>query len=236
MLDNKAETNQPHQPTKKFGLNPAAAERFGQSMDKILNGSYTPPEDPYLTAVDKLAQEISKKEQRAIDAEKNGLIDPLTGCYNEKYLEKFIKENFNPNRDHHRLGLAYVDVNNLKKTNDTYGHQAGDELIKRSADYLRNTFRKEDIIIHLHGDEFIVICNNHENDTEFVTNLPLAIKNRVSFKPTEDFIFDGKNINYSVAIGVAVYDRDLDSSSLQKTQHRSDLLMQANKVEMKAGR
>lgn len=169
------------------------------------------------------------------ELERSALVDPLTGCYNEKYLTKFIHENFDPQRHHLQLGFAYIDVNNLKKVNDTYGHQAGDELIKRSANYLRSTFRKGDIVVHLHGDEFVVICNNHGKKDNFDSYLPDAIKDRISSKPPESFTYNGKNIDYSVAVGVAVFDQEQDSN-IFTTLERSDFLMQTNKAEMKAGR
>jgi GGDEF domain-containing protein len=50
-----------------------------------------------------------------------------------------------------------IDIDELKPTNDTYGHAAGDELIRRTGEVLRSVFRSEDIIARIGGDEFAVI-------------------------------------------------------------------------------
>ena len=50
-----------------------------------------------------------------------------------------------------------VDVNGMKSTNDTFGHAAGDELLRRTAQVLKLSFRKEDIIARIGGDEFVVL-------------------------------------------------------------------------------
>lgn len=222
--------------SNRYGLSQTAINNFDQKMGEILNPSYIPPENPVIAAANSLKKKIDQSNQRAKEAEERNLIDPLTGCYNEKYLTKFIGENFDSHRHHLQLGFAYIDVNNLKKINDTYGHQAGDELIKHSAVYLKKTFRKEDVVIHLHGDEFVVICHNHGEKDNFATSLPSAIKERVFSKPPESFIYHNKTISYNVAVGVAVFDRNQDGENLLTTLERSDFLMQTQKTEMKFGR
>ena len=89
------------------------------------------------------------------------LIDGLTGIYNlngflnnaEKYMKlvKRKKENFL---------VAFIDVDNLKNINDTYGHQTGSSIISKTAEALKLTFRESDIIARFGGDEFIVIIKD----------------------------------------------------------------------------
>jgi diguanylate cyclase (GGDEF)-like protein len=81
--------------------------------------------------------------------------DTLTGLYNRTYFEEVVKE-LEGARDK-PLSILMADINNLKKTNDQSGHDAGDELIRRTADVFRESFRDEDTIARIGGDEFAVI-------------------------------------------------------------------------------
>ena len=148
----------------------------------------------------------------------------MTNCFNRNFFEKFKQENFDPNRDDNRIGLVFVDVNNLKTINDTQGHEAGDTLIKNTASFLKSNFRKDDLVVRLGGDEFIVICRNYDNSPNFEEKLLHKITEKLANNP-----------NKSLAFGVAVYDKNQDFSNLDKTKDRADTHMYQNKREMKAG-
>jgi len=178
---------------------------------------------PAVDAANKLSAELD-------EARKNSLVDSLTGCYNRNYFEKFKTENFNPDRDHHKIGLVFADVNNLKKINDTQGHKFGDKLIKHAADFLKSSFRKDDLVVRLGGDEFLIICHNDGNDPDFSVNLP----KKVTEKLTKNLLKEkNKKNSLSLAFGIAVYDKNQDFSNLDKTKDRADLQMYRNKKEMK---
>ena len=78
--------------------------------------------------------------------------DMLTGLYNRnKYIDKI---EFFEGTSLHNIGVAYIDLNGLKKTNDKYGHEAGDQLICRAADAILSVFSKN--AFRVGGDEFVV--------------------------------------------------------------------------------
>ena len=135
--------------------------RFEDREDSM--ASYT------LRAVDKVYKEIADAKEKAKEALENSLVDPLTGCFNQNYFEKKFKiENFNPLYDRNKIALVYIDLNGLKEINDTPedkggGHKVGDQQIKKTAKLLRSRFRGEDIVIRLHGDEFVVICRDRKD-------------------------------------------------------------------------
>lgn len=81
--------------------------------------------------------------------------DPLTGLYNRRYYEQ-IKETVD-SEPYYPLTLVLGDVNGLKLTNDAFGHDAGDQLLKRVASVFRKTCREGDIITRIGGDEFILL-------------------------------------------------------------------------------
>ena len=81
--------------------------------------------------------------------------DPLTGLYNRRYYEQ-IKKTID-SEPYYPLTLVLGDVNGLKLTNDAFGHDAGDLLLKKVAAVFRKTCREGDIITRLGGDEFILL-------------------------------------------------------------------------------
>ncbi len=81
--------------------------------------------------------------------------DPLTGLFNRRYYEQ-IKQTMD-SEPYYPLTLVLGDVNGLKLTNDAFGHDAGDQLLKRVAAVFRKTCREGDIITRLGGDEFILL-------------------------------------------------------------------------------
>lgn len=96
-------------------------------------------------------------ERKRIDDEIRYLSfhDQLTGLYNRRYYDIEV-ERLNTNRN---LPISFItaDINGLKMTNDVFGHNSGDELIKLAAKTLKEACREDDIIVRLGGDEFIVV-------------------------------------------------------------------------------
>ena len=79
-------------------------------------------------------------------------LDPLTGCLRREALRDLP--------DCRRYVVAIVDINNLKVINDTFGHLAGDDIIKFVADMVKSVIRSEDTLIRYGGDEFLTIFND----------------------------------------------------------------------------
>lgn len=96
-------------------------------------------------------------ERKKIDDEIRYLSfhDQLTGLYNRRYYDIEI-ERLNTARNC-PISFITADINGLKMTNDVFGHNSGDELIKLAADTLKSVCREDDIIVRLGGDEFIVV-------------------------------------------------------------------------------
>lgn len=81
--------------------------------------------------------------------------DQLTGLYNRRFFEEELSR-----LDHPRnlpLTIAMVDVNGLKLTNDAFGHMAGDNLLKRVSQVIKNVCRTDDIVARIGGDEFVLL-------------------------------------------------------------------------------
>ena len=88
--------------------------------------------------------------------------DPLTGLYNRAYFEEELNK-LEGSRSF-PLGVLMVDIDNMKLTNDSLGHGAGDELICRTAGVLKAVFRHEDVIARIGGDEFTALLPKTDQD------------------------------------------------------------------------
>lgn len=99
------------------------------------------------------------------EMERVSFTDPLTGVFNRRYFERFLKnEVARARRFNHTLSLAMLDVDHFKNFNDTLGHPAGDQLLRELADLLTATVRTTDIVARYGGEEFCVILPEISED------------------------------------------------------------------------
>jgi diguanylate cyclase (GGDEF)-like protein len=108
------------------------------------------------------AQLYAKAEQRA-------RIDELTNLFNRRHFDETLSMEIHR---HSRFGssfsLALIDVDNLKSYNDTFGHPAGDKLLKQVGQSLKNEMRKIDFTFRYGGDEFAIIMANTNIDDAYI--------------------------------------------------------------------
>ncbi|MGA7218891.1 MAG: diguanylate cyclase [Candidatus Sulfotelmatobacter sp.] len=84
--------------------------------------------------------------------------DALTGLYNRRYLEETLeREVRRAARTSQSLGVLMIDLDHFKKFNDTYGHEAGDAILREAASLLAAGIRAEDFVCRFGGEEFVVI-------------------------------------------------------------------------------
>ena len=95
-------------------------------------------------------------------------IDHLTGVSSRKVFERDLRhalEILNGTKEEHRAGVEplkeisviFIDLDHFKQVNDTSGHAAGDEVLKKVAELMRNTLRESDVLARYGGDEFVVL-------------------------------------------------------------------------------
>lgn len=84
--------------------------------------------------------------------------DPLTGLYNRRYMEESLeRELHRATRNRYPIGVIMVDIDHFKHFNDTFGHDAGDTLLRAVGTFLQNSVRAEDIACRYGGEEFALI-------------------------------------------------------------------------------
>jgi diguanylate cyclase len=113
--------------------------------------------------LDRLRETLASTRQRMAKVEKmrqklrdDALTDPMTGLWNKRALTERLGEAL-ASSEMHPLGLIVFDIDNFKKINDTFGHQAGDRALKAMADQTSKALRASDVLFRYAGDEFVVM-------------------------------------------------------------------------------
>ena len=149
---------------EQLGINPDfVAPVFGISeiIGALVIGGCPFPLDEERKNVSMLVDLLSNALQNAalIDLSKTSVwVDHLTGVSNRLYFaQRFESEIRRAENYHQPLALIMIDIDEFKKINDTYGHPAGDVVIKKIAQIIRKNTRGSDLVSRFGGDEFIVL-------------------------------------------------------------------------------
>jgi diguanylate cyclase (GGDEF)-like protein len=134
--------------------------------------------------------------------------DPLTDLPNRILFYKHLNRTINQARRHqHKLAVLFIDLDNFKTINDTFGHAQGDRLLTRVAKSLQNSMRENDMVARLSGDEFAVIVEKIHSPQDAVIVAKKLLE--ILSKPFE---VDGSDVELSASIGVSIYPMDAEDS------------------------
>lgn len=137
----------------------------------------------------------------------SSLRDGATGLYNRRFLEEFIdKSSEQAARSNISYAVLMIDIDYFKMVNDTYGHDAGDVVIKSLAEILVHNIRKADLPVRYGGEEFLVLLHN----TTTAGALGVAEKIRMHFNEKK-FQFGHDTVQKTLSIGIAHFPSQADS-------------------------
>jgi diguanylate cyclase (GGDEF)-like protein len=143
--------------------------------------------------------------------------DPLTGLYNRwsiQTLPEICKQHDGPKE----TALVLLDIDHFKTVNDTYGHAAGDEAIKRCADLIRRTFGDDDFIARIGGEEFVILLPG--KDVRYAYELAETLRRTMEAEP---LIFQEKRITLTASFGIS-HDA-VDAHSFPHLLERADVCL-----------
>ncbi len=126
------------------------------------------------------------------EMERTAVTDPLTGAYNRHQFERALRrEMARVRRYRHPISLLMIDVCDFKRVNDRFGHMAGDQILIKLAEVLRDNIRESDIVARFGGDEFVVLMpdTTERQARKVQTRINRAIeKHNRTAPPAEIFI------------------------------------------------
>jgi diguanylate cyclase (GGDEF)-like protein len=125
--------------------------------------------------------------------------DALTGLPNRKLYYERLEQALKRVQRGERLAVLYLDLDHLKRVNDTLGHPIGDKLLKGVADRLRGCVRDIDYACHLSGDEFAIIQTMLDQPSDAA-----ALAMRIREAIVKPFDLDGHQVKVDVSIGISV--------------------------------
>ena len=141
--------------------------------------------------------------ENALEHEKSitlASFDPLTGAYNRREGFKLVKQLLQRAYiEDKNLCLVVLDIDHFKKFNDTYGHDAGDTVLKEVVKAIRNSIRNDDVVIRWGGEEFLVVLNGVP--TEKVKDVAERIRKNIESKKVQ--LPNGEEVRVTASIGVA---------------------------------
>lgn len=115
-------------------------------------------------------------------------------------------------RDRERLALLYIDLDDFKPVNDTFGHAVGDQLLQQVAKRIQGCVRESDTVSRIGGDEFIVLLNTIQ-----ASRYALTVAENIRAVLNQAFTLQGHHVQISASIGIASYpDHGIDQKQLTR--------------------
>lgn len=150
-----------------------------------------------------------------LELSKAAVVDPLTGAYNYRYFRHEL-ENIIKGEDNKCISLVMLDINNFKQINDSYGHLAGDYVLRELAGMLQQNVRSCDTVTRNGGDEFALILPGAtaKESIQVMKRIEEAVKEHV-------FRFDGNDISVTVSWG-AITSKCLELDGLNRVIAQAD--------------
>jgi two-component system, cell cycle response regulator len=135
---------------------------------------------------------------------KGGMFDPLTGAFSKRYIMDRLKEEVKIAKGTGgHCSLMVMDMDKFKTINDTYGHSAGDMILKEFVIAIRKAIRATDLLGRFGGDEFVIVLPTAENTKALQVAEEIADSVR-----NHDIKIEKKKVTVTCSIGVAAFPED----------------------------
>jgi diguanylate cyclase (GGDEF)-like protein/hemerythrin-like metal-binding protein len=167
--------------------------------------------------------ELKNKEKENLKLEEMAFSDPLTGTLNRRKFEELSAQEVQRSKRYKsNLSFLMLDIDHFKAINDTYGHAAGDEILKHFSSVCLEMARSLDIVARIGGEEFVVMLPETSSDGAYMFAERFREKIFNSTVNIQDI-----TIKYSVSIGIAVLDSEVDADVKSIMQRADKALYEA---------
>tara|TARA_B100000989_G_scaffold297736_1_gene284497 strand:- start:367 stop:2388 length:2022 start_codon:yes stop_codon:yes gene_type:complete len=169
-----------------------------------------------LQRMDKTLTEV---ENSRVLAQELAYYDDLTGLANRRLLTEHMEYVLDiATRENQHGALLFIDLDNFKTLNDSRGHAAGDELLKKVAESLKKVFRSTDTIARLGGDEFVILSGHLEDSEEAVINQVHSLMLKLRHVLSEKFVVLGESYHLTASIGITTFPNMADNIDILMKQ------------------
>jgi diguanylate cyclase (GGDEF)-like protein len=149
------------------------------------------------------------------------MIDEFTGLFSKNYVVRRLEEEIQRARRGSLLTVTMLDLDAFKSCNDTFGHQFGDEVLKRVSSTLKTNMRLHDSVGRYGGEEFLIV------QPELTESEAVAMVGRLKQDVAEECLYgEGRELRVTFSAGIAEWDRRLGAEELI---HRADCALYAAK-------
>lgn len=146
--------------------------------------------------------DISDRKTLENELEEMATRDPLTGLFNRREMSRVLEEELDRARRYQRpMAVLWVDFDHFKDVNDTFGHAAGDSVLRSISRLLLGSVRSVDAIGRFGGEEFVIVLP--EMDLEEARDTAERLRRKVAEKPQP--LGNGQEVPLTISVGVAVY-------------------------------
>ncbi|WP_341483973.1 sensor domain-containing protein [Clostridium tertium] len=169
--------------------------------------------------------DITDRKEKEIEINYLSFNDEVTRIPNRRFFVREVTNHIN-NYPNEKIAFIFIDLDNFKYVNDTYGHDAGDLLLIEFAKIIKNMKIKDSLFARYGGDEFIIVQYNIQEKNQIKYILDNIIK-----KLSNPIIINDKEIFCTLSIGVSVY--PIDGGDMPILLKRADMAMYLAKVNGK---
>lgn len=156
--------------------------------------------------------------------------DALTGLPNRTlFQDRLAQEIVRCERNKKNIGILFLDLDMFKSINDSLGHAAGDELLKIISTRLKRTLRNADSIARMGGDEFTILVTDLATDYNKNVGYLKSLSEKIIDVVNQPFEIEGREINVTCSIGIAVY--PIDAHSVDELLRNADSAMYYAKAQ-----
>lgn len=217
-----------HQPTvQEVKLLQALADTTAVAMENVQVYSELEERVRHRTAQlqtlnQQLAEEIEERRKAEAEVRQLSLTDELTGLLNRRGFLILAEQQLKlARRLNTSCWIVFIDLDGLKKINDTLGHDIGDALIRSAAQVLKQTFRESDIVARLGGDELVIFA---PNCIDYCENIEIRLQQQIEqFNHHYSFSFQ-----LSMSVGVINFNPN-SQTTLEELVSQADELMYTQK-------
>ena len=170
--------------------------------------------------------QVELNESRHIEEKLSEIahFDPITNLPNRHSFDNQItRVLLNFKYDQEKFALMYIDLDNFKYVNDTFGHHLGDLLLSRIAERMRKSLRQGDFVARLGGDEFVVIMSHFSDNSQIK-----EVAEKILTALKAPFTLEGREVFIGASIGISICPTNGKDSETLKRQADSAMYLAKN--------